>query len=109
MPTYEYDCSRCGPFEAVRPMAEFQAPHRCAGCGDPAPRVLRSAPRLSGMDAGRRDAFATNERSANAPTRSGGAHPASCGCCRPRKQGLSAEAVPAAKSFPAARPWMIGH
>jgi putative FmdB family regulatory protein len=108
MPTYEYDCSRCGPFEAVRPMAEFQAPHRCAGCGDPAPRVLRSAPRLSGMDAGRRDAFATNERSANAPTRSGGAHPSSCRCCKPRTRTLSAEAVPA-KSSQAARPWMIGH
>ena len=108
MPTYEYDCPRCGPFEAVRPMAEFQAPHPCAGCGDPAARVLLSAPRLSGMDAGRRDAFATNERSANAPKRSGGAHPSSCGCCKPRSRTLSAEAVPA-KSSPAARPWMIGH
>ena len=107
MPTYEYDCPRCGPFEAVRPMAEFQAPHPCAGCGGPAPRVLLSAPRLSGMDAGRRDALATNERSANAPKRSGGAHPASCGCCKPRSRTLSAEAVPA--SSPAARPWMVGH
>ncbi len=108
MPTYEYDCPSCGPFEAIRPMAEFQAPHPCAGCGDPAPRVLLSAPRLSGMDPGRRDAFATNERSAHAPTRSRGAHPASCGCCKPRSRILSAEAVPA-KSFPAARPWMISH
>ena len=108
MPTYEYDCPRCGPFEAVRPMAEVQAPHPCAGCGDPAPRVLLSAPRLSGMDAGRRDAFAANERSAHAPKRSGGAHPSSCGCCKPRGRGLSAEAVPA-QSSPAARPWMIGH
>ena len=107
MPTYEYDCPRCGPFEAVRPMAEFQAPHPCAGCGGPAPRVLLSAPRLSGMDAGRRDAHATNERSANAPKRSGDAHPSSCGCCKPRSRTLSAEAVPA--SSPAARPWMIGH
>ncbi len=108
MPTYEYDCPRCGPFEAIRPMAEFQAPHPCAGCGGPAPRVLLSAPRLSGMDAGRRNAFATNERSADAPKRSGGAHPSSCGCCKPRSRTLSAEAVPA-KSSPAARPWMIGH
>jgi len=108
MPTYEYDCPRCGPFEAVRPMAEFQAPQPCAGCGSTAPRVLLSAPRLSGMDAGRRDAHATNERSASAPKRSAGAHPASCGCCKPRNRTLSAEAVPA-KSFPGARPWMIGH
>ena len=106
MPTYEYDCPACGPFEAVRPMAEFQAPQPCGGCGAAAPRVILSAPRLAGMDPGRRDAFATNERSANSPRQSRGAHPSGCGCCKPGK--LTAEAVPA-KSFPAARPWMISH
>ncbi len=108
MPTYEYDCPACGPFEAVRPMAEFQAPQPCGGCGGTAPRVMLSAPRLAGMDASRRAAFATNERSANAPRSSRGAHAAGCGCCKPRSRTLSAEAV-GPKSFPAARPWMIGH
>jgi len=108
MPTYEYDCPSCGPFEAIRPMAEFQAPHPCAGCGGAAPRVLLSAPRLGAMDAGQRHAHATNERSSNVPKQSRGRHPASCGCCKPRSRTLSAEAVPA-KSFPAARPWMISH
>jgi hypothetical protein len=90
-------------------MAEFQAPQPCQGCGDLAPRATLTAPRLSGMDPGRRQAMATNERSANAPARSNGAHPASCGCCRPSSSRLKAEAVPAAKTFPAARPWMISH
>lgn len=108
MPTYEYDCPSCGPFEAVRPMAEFQAPHACAGCGVPAPRVILSAPRLAGMGSGRRAAFATNERSANAPRQSRGAHPAGCGCCKPGAR-ISAEGPGAEKGFPAARPWMISH
>ena len=108
MPTYEYDCPSCGPFEAVRPMAEFQAPQPCVGCGGAAPRVLLSAPRLGAMDPGRRHAAATNERSANAPRSSQGRHPTGCGCCKPRSRTLAAEAVPA-KSFPNARPWMISH
>jgi hypothetical protein len=83
-------------------MAEFNKPQPCEGCGALAPRAL-TAPALSGMDAQRRNAFATNERSANAPKR----HASGCGCCKPGK--LKAEAVPAAKSFPSQRPWMIGH
>lgn len=106
MPVYEYACQRCGPFEAFRPMAEFDQPSDCDICGAPAPRVMLTAPAFAGMDASRRTAFATNERSANAPHR----HTATCGC-RPggAPKKLAAEAVPAAKSFPAKRPWMISH
>jgi len=89
-------------------MAEFQAPQPCEGCGASAPRATLTAPRVAGMDAGRRQAMATNERSANAPTKSGGRHPASCGCCK-RPSRLTAESVSGAKSFPSARPWMISH
>jgi putative FmdB family regulatory protein len=109
MPTYEYDCPECGPFEAMRSMAEYQAPHPCPDCGADAPRAGVSAPRLMGMDAGRRNAMATNERSASAPARASRAHPSSCGCCKPGGGKLKAESVSAAKSFPAARPWMISH
>ena len=107
MPTYEYLCPDCGPFTAFRPMAEFQAAQPCAGCAALAPRVTLSAPRLAGMDAGRRTAMATNERSAHAPARSAGRHPASCGCCKPGRP--KTEGGNGAKSFPAARPWMISH
>ena len=110
MPAYDYLCGGCGPFTALRPMSEFQAPHPGATCGGPAPRAILTAPALSAMDAGRRRAHATNERSASAPAPSRGRHPTGCECCKPRSPGLSADAVAApAKSFPAARPWMISH
>ncbi len=110
MPVYDYLCDGCGPFTALRPMSEFQAPQPCDGCGAPARRAILTAPAFSAMDGGQRRAHATNERSANAPTRSLGRHPTGCGCCKPRSPALSAEAVAApAKSFPAARPWMISH
>ena len=106
MPTYDYACDRCGPFELVRPMAEYAQKQPCPACGEAAARAILNVPALGNMDAGRRAAFATNERSANAPQRSAGRHPASCGCCKPRS--LKAETVGAASS-PGSRPWMIGH
>ena len=108
MPAYDYLCDGCGAFTASRPMAEFAASQPCPGCGDPAPRALLVAPSFAMMDGGTRRAHATNERSANVPTK-GRKHPASCGCCKPAARGLKADAVPAAKSFPGARPWMISH
>jgi hypothetical protein len=98
-------CLPCGPFELARPMAEYAQPQPCPGCGERAGRAMLTVPALAGMDAGRRAAYATNERSANAPQRSAGRHPAACGCCAPRK--LKAEAVGTAS--PGSRPWMIGH
>lgn len=109
MPTYQYECPACGPFEAVRPMVEYRQAHACRYGAD-APRAMLSAPGLAGMDPSRRSAFATNERSANAPKQSLGRHPKECGCCGPRSRAMSAQSVAApAKSFPAARPWMISH
>jgi len=106
MPEYDYLCPDCGPFTAIRPMAEFKAPQPCGGCGANAPRAILTAPALSAMDGARRNAFATNERSANAPTRST-SHPSGCGCCKPSGK-LKAESV-SAKSFLGQRPWMISH
>lgn len=105
MPVYDYDCPHCGPFEELRPMAEFDRPQSCPVCGEAAPRVMLSAPGLALMEAGRRHAFATNEKSAHAPSRSHG-HGANCGCAAHggrKRQGA------AAKSFPGTRPWMISH
>jgi putative FmdB family regulatory protein len=108
MPVYEYLCQDCGPFIAIRPMAEFDQPQPCGECGVTAPRALLTAPAVSGMDAGQRRAAAVNERSAHAPTRAK-RHPSSCGCCSGNsRKALRTEAV-TAKSFPAQRPWMISH
>lgn len=108
MPTYGYACAACGPFEMVRPMADYARPHPCPDCGASAGRAMLAVPALAMMDAGKRSAHATNERSAHAPLRSAGRHPTGCGCCANRPRALAAEAV-AAKGFPGKRPWMIGH
>jgi len=87
---------------------DYQQPQPCEQCGEAAPRALLTAPAMSGLDSGRRQAAAVNERSANAPARAQ-RHPASCACCTGSgRQKLRAEAV-ATKSFPTQRPWMIGH
>ncbi len=106
MPVYDYLCPDCGPFAAVRSMAEFQAPQPCEACGAPAPRAMLTAPAFFGGDPAARRAAAVNERSANAP-RKGQVHPPSCRCCSAGRQKRTE--APAAKSFPAQRPWMIGH
>ncbi len=120
MPTYEYDCADCGPFDALRPMARRDEPASCPGCGSEAPRVLLSAPALAGVGGSQasatRTAMARNERAANAPhsTRDEGsyrrmAHPASCGCCRPGGRSATVTARDGSKTAPSRRPWMISH
>jgi len=107
MPTYEYDCATCGGFEETRPMAEYDQPQPCPGCGDLAPRAIFSVPAMAMMDGAARSAHATNERSANAPRRS---HAGNCGCCRPGKLSAESVSAPATKSVGAnSRPWMISH
>lgn len=108
MPAYDYGCEDCGLFTVVRPMAEYDLPHDCPECGHASPRALLRAPGLAMMGAGRRNAYATNERSANAPRLSadGGAHRAGCKCCSPAAKVTTPAA---AKSFPSQRPWMISH
>jgi putative FmdB family regulatory protein len=79
MPTYDYDCDRCGSFTEVRPMAEFALPQPCPACGAPAPRALTS-PAIGGVRA---------EAANPLPIRT---HPGGCACCAaPRR--LAAEAV----------------
>ena len=60
MPTYDYDCDRCGHFSEGRPMAEFALPQPCPACGDPgAPRLDQSRDRRGA----RRDCPSTPFRS----------------------------------------------
>jgi putative FmdB family regulatory protein len=80
MPTYGYDCGRCGPFSESRPIAEFDLPQPCPGCGDPAQRAL-TLPAIGGGVA--------EVSSAGTPFR---AHSGGCACCAaPRR--FAAEAV----------------
>ena len=81
MPIYDYDCQVCGPFTAMRPMAEFRDPSACPSCGAGASRASLSAPGIPGMDPARRSTFASNERNAGSHRPTKAAHPAGCGCC----------------------------
>jgi putative FmdB family regulatory protein len=100
MPSYDYECARCGVFSASRPVAEYDQPALCPGCTQPAPRTL-TLPAFGMSDRSRFSAQSVNERSANAPRSS---HGGGCACCRPRTTTPGE-----AKSAPGGRPWMIGH
>jgi putative FmdB family regulatory protein len=115
MPIYDYLCEHCGAFEAMRPMAAAAEPAECV-CGRAAPRVMVQAPGLADMDPARRQAHATNERSAHEPgvsTRGARAagHGASCTCCHSNGNKRSGAQFTASgeKVFPNKRPWMISH
>jgi putative FmdB family regulatory protein len=107
MPTYEYGCSQCGGFTAIRPMRERNDPQSCPGCGSLAARELLTAPAFAGLPAASRAAYATNERAANEPKLSS-KHGMSCACCTGRKSGAT-ERPGGMKAFAAKRPWMISH
>ena len=112
MPVYEYLCDDCGPFTAIRPMAECELPHECPDCAVSARRVLLTAPHCSSVSADVRRAHATNERSANAPkglAEYKAAHPSGCGCCSGKPSRLVKRGKNGSKSFPTGRPWMISH
>lgn len=48
MPVYDYECARCGTFEAVRRIAERDDPASCPDCGETAGRVTIGAPTVGG-------------------------------------------------------------
>lgn len=81
MPIYDYACDLCGPFTALRPMAQFLDPCACPECGAGATRTGLSAPAIVSGHAGGRVAFAATEPSARPAS---AAHPSGCGCCMRR-------------------------
>ena len=113
MPVYDYLCDNCGPFTDLRPMAECDLPHDCPDCGARSPRVMLTAPNLASMDARRRTAHATNERSAHAPMnlqQMKSRHGPGCGCCSGKaSMRYTKRGTDGSKSFPTSRPWMISH
>ncbi len=101
---YDYACTACGPFTAMRPMASsrIRTPARIAGrpaSGPSSPR--RGSP--AWMPGSRPP---TPQRAQPPRARRSSGHGAGCGCCAPKKTNA---APAAAKSFPSARPWMISH
>jgi putative FmdB family regulatory protein len=108
MPIYEYECSECGGFTAMRPMVQCREPAACPACGAQSPRVLLTAPAFAAMPAAARRAHAVNERSANEP-RSASKHGAGCSCCGGGKQTSAVVGANGAKAFANRRPWMISH
>lgn len=113
MPTYDYVCAGCGGFEALRRLADRDAPMACPGCGGRAERVP-VAPQLTLLDPGIRRALQLNERAAHEPLSSRDAgrlrHPAGCGCCRPGPGGTGLRTTASGLKSPVnRRPWMISH
>lgn len=113
MPTYDYRCEACGPFEAVRRIAEREAPLACPQCQGAATRSWLAAPRLADMASDTRRAMDINERARHEPKSSNGyarlKHPSGCGCCSTAKRGATVTAANGNKAFPSKRPWMISH
>lgn len=113
MPIYDYECSGCGGFDAVRSVAQRDEPCACPACEAPSPRVLSGAPRLAVMDPALRRAMSVNERAAHEPRSSGSyprmKHPPGCGCCAPGASKATRVLPNGNKTFVGKRPWMISH
>ena len=122
MPLYEYDCSNCGVFSALRKMSESSLAVMCDECGEMGERII-SAPHLAILDKSQRFAHERNEKAANEPRVS---RRSSCGCtgshtCKTTDDKSKAATKQSAKQVetntPAfqmqtkktARPWMVGH
>jgi putative FmdB family regulatory protein len=76
MPSYEFVCADCGPFEVLRSMAQAGSPAQCPECDTQARRVF-TAPGVALLAAPRRGALEREERSAHEPemtTRKTGRH-----------------------------------
>lgn len=113
MPTYDYACTTCGGFDAIRSLAQRNDPAACPDCAAAAPRVWVSAPSLALMDGSTRTALSTNERARHEPKTSRDytrlKHPSGCGCCKTGQRGATVTGANGNKAFPSKRPWMISH
>lgn len=66
MPTYDFACEGCGPFELQRPVSEAAEAAPCPRCGNEASRVY-SMPNTRRMPAGLSGAMDRSEKSAHEP------------------------------------------
>jgi putative FmdB family regulatory protein len=78
MPKYDYDCPRCGSFSDYRPMAEYELPAICPGCGATSPRAALSLPMISTGAATK----TSRDLALKSRLASSSGHGPGCGCCR---------------------------
>ena len=114
MAIYEYHCTDCGVFTAMRPMADSSLPQPCPVCRAPAPRAWVTPPSLASMSASLRHAHSTNERARHEPRLASQSEPVKkhapgCSCCTGGNSRGTLTAPSGEKSFPYKRPWMISH
>ncbi len=112
MPVYEYCCEEHGVFEARQPISAYDQPSDCPSCGESAPRVLFTAPRLGASDRVSIQAHDVNAKAADSPkmaSQQGHVHGPGCGCGSGVKKSQTLHHPNGAKSFPAKRPWMVSH
>ncbi len=112
MPVYEYVCSSCGVFSALRKMSEAKQPACCETCGAVSPRIM-SAPRLAVLEKSQRNAHERNEKSANEPNVG---RRSSCGCTGAHTCNTTTKVNPETgkaalqmQTKKTARPWMLSH
>jgi putative FmdB family regulatory protein len=116
MPFYDYVCDECGEFSLSRTVADRDLPALCPECQARSARVV-SAPNLSLMPAGRRQAFARNEKSRHEPgvkTRHRCGSGCGCGSTKDssRKSTRTVDLGKVGKfetPRKQKRPWMLGH
>ena len=111
MAYYDYQCEDCGPFTAIRPMAQSGDPCDCPDCGKASPRAFLRAPNFALMDTSTRTAHATNEKARHEPKLASklGGHGPGCSCCSGKGKSKAVYRADGAKTFPSARPWQISH
>jgi putative FmdB family regulatory protein len=116
MPFYDYICESCGEFSMSRSITDRDLPVPCPECHGESIRAV-TAPNLSLMSAGRRNAFARNEKSQHEPgvkTRHRCASGCGCGSTKgnSRKSTRQVDLGKVGKfetSIKRKRPWMLGH
>lgn len=99
MPIYEYECDRCGDFTYLAPLADHRREQACPACHRLSPRVIRTAPAVSGCSSALRAAHRRAETSAERPRRVRAPAPPSGGHAHPARAGRVA----------GGRPWMLSH
>lgn len=89
MPIYEFRCNDCGEFEALRRLAEHDAPIDCPDCGKDAHKVF-SVPNIN-LNSGSLSSIGKSTE--------------------PRlvKQEAREPAKPRLQSAASSRPWMVSH
>lgn len=80
MPTYSYRCAQCGPFAAVRRMADFDQSAPCPVCASDAVRTL-TVPALLGTRRGSQRDGTKRDGDDDAAGYRRLTHPAGCACC----------------------------